>query len=381
MSHTTTKFWSVEFSIMCVINLSVMTAMFMLFPYQMQLLDHFGMTNMESSLCICLFAIGMFLPGPFNSYLVDAYRRKSVCQYSLLVLMLSCVVMEFVPYEAANIVLRIIQGMCFGTFQMSLGGTLVNDMTLSEYRTAADYFYTWFGLMGMPLGSVLGVYLLEAWGTYVLFCSIIVLLAASLVLLMFLHIPFRAPVKASLFSLDRFFFPKAFFLVVNLLPMAVLPTLFVASAASMSNLLMMCAGVAGGFLSHRLFFVDADPRADAVSGLIMVLASVAMMLNPGGQDFMNAAYLFLGIGGSWFFSRILLYFLKLSDHCQRGTLQQTYILTLITGNCLGFYLAHLPLNVCLLTMILTVFSLAFFVLVTHRWFIHKKGRDFKFREV
>ena len=381
MNHSAIRFWNMEFSVMCCINLFVMTAIFMLFPYQMQLLGHFGIGNTESSLCICLFALGMFIPGPFNSFMVDAYRRKRVCQNSLLILVLSCLAMEFFPYKAGCIALRIIQGMCFGTFQMSLGGTLVNDMTVSEFRTPADYFYTWFGLVGMPLGFALGIYLLGTCGTYVVFWSVIALLVLSCLCLFFLHVPFRAPVKASLFSLDRFFSPKSFLLILNLLPLAVLPTLFSGSTTTEDSLWMMCIGVVAGFLSHRLFFIDADPRADAVSGMILVLASIAMMLNPAGKDFMHAAYVLLGIGGSWFTSRILLYFLKLSDHCQRGTLQQTYILTLISGNCVGFYLAHLPMNVYLLAMILTIFSLAFFLLVTHRWFKNKKDRDFKFREV
>ena len=365
---------------MCVANVLVTTAVFMLLPYQMQLLEHFGHQQLESVLAVSLFAVGMFLPGPFNAHMVDAFSRKTVSQLSVLLFFVSCIIMEFSRLEWFFMLLRIFQGACFGTFQMSLGSALVNDLTFSEQRTSADYFYTWFGLFGLPFGIMTGHVVLIHFGPHVLFLAIVCSLLLAWMLLFLLRVPFRAPVKTPLLSTDRFLFIHSFVLMVNLFPVAMIPTMYLGCLQQVQPMLMMLYGLIGGLLVHRILFSHTDPRADAVSGLLMILTSSVMILNPAGYDFMKTAFLLMGVGVSWFCSRLLLYFLKLSGHCQRGTLQQTYILVLITGNCLGFFLGYVVPNVFILTIIVTVFSLFFYIFVAHKWFMRKNVRNFRFRE-
>jgi hypothetical protein len=78
-------------------------------------------------------------------------------------------------------------------------------------------------------------------------------------------------------------------------------------------------------------------------------------------------------------SRFLLFFVKLSRHCQRGTSQSTYFLGWETGLALGlgfgyglFYDCRDMLFYTCLTI--TTVALLMYHFLTHRWFIKHKNR-------
>ena len=78
-------------------------------------------------------------------------------------------------------------------------------------------------------------------------------------------------------------------------------------------------------------------------------------------------------------SRFLLFFIKLSRHCQRGTAQSSYFLATELGLSLGLLLHFLfrlhsetlLLLICLALVVLAFLSYHFYL---HRWFIHHKNR-------
>ncbi|MBP3773761.1 MAG: hypothetical protein ILA34_00225 [Bacteroidaceae bacterium] len=376
-----TRFWNREYIVMCVVNLLVTLSLFMQFPLAAPMFPVGA--GWETAVCVCLFCVGMFLLGPFNAYFVDAYKRKTVCLLSIAALALVVCLLPMCNCLALHGALRLVQGAACATFQMALGSTLINDLSISKRRTATDYFYTWFGLLGIPLGVSAAQYVLSfhlerslvlgIWG---------ILLLISFLLLLSVQVPFRAPDNVPLLSSDRFFHRKAFFLIVNLLPVAMIIGFFITGILSGLCMLLMALGVLVGMFTHRLFFVEADNRADAVVGLVLVMVSVVMFLNPGQMDMTLTASIFMGLGLSLFASRMLLYFLKISDHCQRGTLQHTYLLTLMTGIGMGCLLSHLLLfNIFIVSGVLAFSALLYFLFVSHPWFVRKNGREFRFKEI
>ena len=196
-----------------------------------------------------------------------------------------------------------------------------------------------------------------------------------------LKVPFRAPNRVPLLSLDRFWQPQAWVLVLNLLPVAIVEGMLLGSLILPACLGMAALGLLAAYIVHRNFFESADERADAVAGLLLIMASMALLMMQYETRILYVAFFMLGAGIGWTVSRFLLYFLKLSNHCQRGTLQQTYVLTSCSGMCIGFFLAGTKADTTLLALILSAAALAFYLLVTHRWFKKQGGRDFKFREV
>jgi uncharacterized membrane protein YfcA len=78
-------------------------------------------------------------------------------------------------------------------------------------------------------------------------------------------------------------------------------------------------------------------------------------------------------------SRFLLFFIKLSRHCQRGTSQSTYFLGWETGVSLGIGLGYLLFyqqaeRLLYTALALTLTALAMYHFFTHAWFIRNKNR-------
>ena len=92
-----------------------------------------------------------------------------------------------------------------------------------------------------------------------------------------------------------------------------------------------------------------------------------------------AAPTMIGLGIGIIAARFLLFFIKLSRHCQRGTSQSTFILSWESGIALGIGLgyaffygnSHLAL---VLALSLISIAMALYILFTHTWFIKNKNR-------
>ena len=77
-----------------------------------------SMDDTHIGMVMAAFALGLFLPGAFCSYLVQQYRRNMVFMMSVLVLAAS-MVLPFLPqsvYQNLTVVLawRVLQGAAFG---------------------------------------------------------------------------------------------------------------------------------------------------------------------------------------------------------------------------------------------------------------------------
>lgn len=65
-------------------NLLLFISLYVLFsvlPIEMS--ERLGLPVTETGVIFLFFTLGMFLIGPFHAYLVDAYKRKNVCLFSL----------------------------------------------------------------------------------------------------------------------------------------------------------------------------------------------------------------------------------------------------------------------------------------------------------
>ena len=186
-------FWNAEYCKMCFTHFFITLAVFMRFPMFRAWSGENGETLTSTCFCGAVFCIGMFVPGPFNAYLVDAFRRKRVCLCAITGLALAGPALA----EAATLwqlaAIRLLEGMCFGVFEMSLGGTLINDLSCSQRRTQTDYHFLWFGRLSLPLGLIAAWWLLRGHtSAYLLQASSCAVIAGMLPFIS-LKVPFRAP--------------------------------------------------------------------------------------------------------------------------------------------------------------------------------------------
>jgi uncharacterized membrane protein YfcA len=91
------------------------------------------------------------------------------------------------------------------------------------------------------------------------------------------------------------------------------------------------------------------------------------------------APLLIGCGVSIIASRFLMFFIKLSRHCQRGTSQSTYFLGwesgIALGLAVGYALFYDQSDALIYTaLVLTSIALAMYHFLTHQWFMKHKNR-------
>ena len=131
-------------------------------------------------------------------------------------------------------------------------------------------------------------------------------------------------------------------------------------------------------LAQRFVFRNAELKSEIVSGLILLFAALLMIYTRPFPAVWYLAPAFLGLSIGIVSSRFLLFFIKLSRHCQRGTSQSTYMLGWESGLALGIGIGYACFDetnpMLLVAGVLTVAALAMYNYYTHNWFLTHKNR-------
>ena len=338
-------------------------------------------------MAVC-YGIGLYALGPFCNYLVQNYRRNKVCLLmmallALLLAALSWFTVHTLPMShrvmcSVVFVSAFLTGATFGLSQMLLLSTLVIDECESFLRTEANHHMAWFGRFALSVGPCLAL-LLTAWNRTASLISIGFVVAAFL-LVNLVKFPFKAPDEVPLLSLDRFFLPRGLTLFFCFLPVAMVVGMLVSAIRQPQFYALIMGGFLLAILAEKYVFANAELASQCVSGLICMIVALAMLLLRGNMPVVySIAPVMLGFSVGIIGSRFLLFFVKLSDHCQRGTSQSTYILAwesgLALGLAAGYGLCHAhPSKVLQCGIVISVVVLAFYLLYVHPWYMRNKSR-------
>ena len=264
------------------------------------------------------FVAGMFVSGPFNAYLGDAYRRKHVFVVALLGMAVA--IAGYIYWADALLwpVLAAVQGMCFG-LASAAGVTVSIDITVSGNRTRGNEVYALLSRIGMFTGMLLAFWLYRQEGLEeVLYLSLAFGLLGALEVAR-VYLPFRAPIGVGIVNLDRFLLPRAWVPALNLLSLA------------------FGVGLLIPMLWARCYWA------------LIGLALLAVLIVP--------------------FTKM---FVKLSHHCQRGTANTTCHLAVETGLWTGIAVAaYMSLDATAISEFaggMALFSLAFYLLFTRPYY-------------
>ena len=381
--------WHRDFWLIALTHLFLSVSVYMFIPVlPLWLLSKGTYTSVQTGYVFFAFAGGLWLLGVFCSYLVQRYRRNVVCVMSIFLLMLSTLSLYYEPFFShvfprIPIVafLRLLSGACFGLAQMVLGSTLINDTCESFLRTEANYSASWFQRFSLALGPILGIVVnsLPIGFNGVLCISAFFAIIAA-VLILSVHFPFRAPDESvTLISLDRFFLPQSFPLYLNLLLIAITVGLLLSLNISVRFYSMIMCGFLLALVCQRVVFPNANLKSEVISGLILLLCAILLFKFVHVQTIHYVAPLFIGVAYGLIGTRFLLYFIRLSKHCRRGTAQSTYMLVSETGLFLGMGMGYgifstddsSVLNLSLLLVFLSFLLYHFYV---HLWFVSHKNR-------
>lgn len=377
--------WNRDFWFLVTAELLLNMAVYMLVPTMPQWLLHAKhLTAVETGMAMGAFGVGLYVLGLLCSWLVQRYRRNQVCMWAIGLMTLTIAMLWYADTLPAALVgpwaivgQRLLMGATFGLAQMVLASTLIIDTCESGHRTVANYNASWFARFAMALGPLAGL-LASTWHSFhgvltvAMGCCLTALLLVRLV-----SFPFRAPDdQVRVASFDRFLLPTGHLLFVNLLLVSTVGGLLLTMPLTTMFYAVMMCGFLLALLAQRFIFREAELKSEVVSGLILLVAALLTLLwHP--QSY--AAPLLTGTALGIIAARFLLFFVRLSRHCQRGTSQSMYFLGwesgIALGLCMGYTLFYKQPQPLLITALaLTTAALLMYHLLTHIWIMQHKNR-------
>lgn len=379
------KLWHRDFWLLLWADLMLTMSIYVLIPVLPRwLMRTAGFTPGETGLSMGVFGLGLYLLGSQCSWLVQRYRRNVVCMWAMAAVALNIGLLWYLDSQQPGwadfgVVLfhRLVLGATFGLAQMILSSTLIIDTCESYQRTEANHSASWFARFALSLGPMAGLLVYQFYGFRGVVAGGVGLAVVSLLMVKLVMFPFRAPEEnVHVASLDRFLLPHGFMLFVNLLMVTTVVGLLLSLPLTDWFYAVMMAGFLLALLAQRFVFRDAELKSEVVSGLILLLAALLVLLVSPESP---VAPLLLGIGVGIIGSRFLLFFIKLSRHCQRGTSQSMYFLGWETGIALGLALGYglffdQPSLLLDAALVLTGMSLFMYHFFTHSWFMRNKNR-------
>lgn len=344
-----------------------------------------GATAMDTAIVMGSYGIGLFALGGFCNYLVQRYRRNMVCVWAMVAMVADLAAIYLLSIHTewktteVMVLLRVAMGAVFALAQMVLTSTLVIDTTESNMRTEANHSLGWFGRLAIAAGPLATWGIEQTLGGEMVVVGAAASLAVAIVLILLVDIPFKAPEEdIHKMSCDRFFLSHGFWLFVNLMMVATATGMILSAHSEPIFYGMMMAGFLVALFTQQLVFENAELKSEIITGLFLVGAAQLMTLSGQYVPVTFIAPAFIGIGVGLVGARFLMFFIKLSDHCQRGTSQSTYVLAWESGVALGLFLGFLlSESVELLTwtsLSIIVASFLMYHLFTHCWYLRNKNR-------
>ena len=362
-------------------NLILLTAAsFLLYASVYMLLPAVPIWLMQSGFCnyteiagsVALFGVGVFLPGMFNSFLIDRFRRKHVCLLSLLGLLALTWLYPYTSSLWQIAALRVGQGALFGIATMTLGSTLAIDVTASHRRTSANVALTWMNRLGMALGLSAGVFAFSWGGIQTAVYASVMLGGVAVLLTLFVRVAFRAPLQPPLLSLDRFLLPRSLYPAVCL--MLIASVLGVLAARVYTEFFYLF--LAGGFI---LASIVVGRMLQRMSGRVRMELGTASLVSGFLAfllwDTLTGSYLsavLLGAGIGLCASCLYAVMIEVALHCERGTANNTYQLFwelgIAAGVLLEACLGEAPSTLYLASLCLCALVLLIYELSLHKWY-------------
>ena len=341
-------------------------------------------TPQETGFSMGVFGVGLYLFGPHCSWLVQRYRRNVVCMWAIFFLAVDIALLwyidglrsEFVEFWVI-LLQRLLLGAAFGLAQMVLSSTLIIDTCESYQRTEANHSAAWFARFALTLGPIAGLVAYRMMGFDKMLLGAVGCALLALLLIKNVRFPFRAPEEGiHVASLDRFLLPHGYVLFFNLLLVSTVMGLLLSLPLHELFYALMTGGFLLALAAQHFVFRDAELKSEIITGLVLLSAALLILL---GYPYNPLAPVLVGLGIGVISSRYLLFFIKLSRHCKRGTSQSTFFLGWETGLAIGLTAGYTLLfeayhTLLYVALTLTGLALLMYHFYTHSWFMRNKNR-------
>lgn len=331
--------WNKNFTLLIAANFLLFAAVFMLFPLlHAWMVEEWGWTDFQAALLSVLFGFSMFLPGPFNNYMVDAFKRKDVCTRSIMLVAVLSLLYPYVTMTWMVLSLRMLQGILFAVALMATGSTLVIDVTPTNHRDSANRVFTWSGILGLLVGLVAGIQMggLFTFNQMVYLSAI--LCGAAVLLVSPVQVCFRAPLDVPLCSLDRFFLFRTLLPGINMMVVPVVLGFLFSSIADTFFYLCIGAGFIVYLFIREIFRRPVPGRLQILIGQLFTALGLLALMNIDEGLTLYASGVLVGVGCGFSIGQFLRMMILLPLHCERGSGYHTFQLLWILGMVAGLFL-------------------------------------------
>lgn len=357
------------------------TSLYMLWPMlPVWFMTTYHATPLEAGAITALFGLGILILGPLFAYLVDTFKRKSILLLGILLVVAATGSMMFAGCLLWAILLRLLQGLAYGLAYMASGSTLVIDISQSPRRTDANNSFAWFGRFGLSIGPLVGLLIYHLFNMEMVFYVSALLGAVALLSVLLLNVPFRAPLCPPVFSIDRFWLPRGWIHFLNLLLVALSTGILLATIRSYAFYGVLMIGFFIALWAAKYVFVDADERSEVVSGLILFGCAMLLQITHSLDSAFYTSALLVGVGIGLIVPRFLVFFVKLSEHCERGAANTTEMMAWELGLGLGFFLGYFLIDsqaeqyAYHIVFGFLLLSLVVYLTAAHPWFLKHRIR-------
>lgn len=334
--YDNSRLWTKNFILLSIVNFLVYASTYMLLPATvLRMMEQPSCNYIGIGLSLAVFGIGMFLPGMFNSYLIDRFKRKSICMLSITGMALTGYLHLYIDTLDQLMFLRLAQGALFGMATMTVGSTLVIDVTVSHRRTSANMATNRISLLAIAWGLAVGIGLM----TYSNFENTIyvytVNMVISLLLLVFVGVAFRAPLQSPVISLDRYLLPRALYPAICTTMLSVISGIVIMRIFTFYFYLYLLVGMAIAFLTIRFHWPD---KFKMKLGAFSIAASMMILLTTHAFTESCIASILLGAGMGLCATTLYSIMIQVARHCERGTAHNTFQLFWESGILVGILL-------------------------------------------
>ena len=381
--------WQRGFWLLAIANFLVAMSVYVLVPVMpLWLMEGEGFSAHDAGLAMGAFGVGIFALGGFCSYLVQRYRRNRICMEAI-ILMVICITLlqSFFQHDFGAVekwwvfAQRILFGAVYGLAEMVLASTLIIDKCTSSMRTEANHSTSWFSRFAVALGPMVGLIVYHLTGSFwrvILVSDVCVII--SLLLIRAVKFPFRAPEENThVFSLDRFFLTQGTPLFVNIFLIMLPVGMLFSLALPWMFYAMMMVGFVLALMAQRFVFQNAELKSEVVTGMILIVAAMQIMHVYSIDKVIYVAPTMIGLAIGIIGSRFLLFFIKLSRHCQRGTSSSTFLLGWESSIAIGIGIGYISFSgqsdrLLVVAEVISILSAAMYLSFTHQWFLNHKNR-------
>lgn len=365
--------WTKEMILLSLSNLLLYISLYIFLPtLPYWITENFGCSLTISSVILSAFAIAIFIQGPFNNYLLDAFKRKKVAFWSSVFLSLAALGFMGALSLVIVVALRIIQGIFFSIITTTTSSTLVIDVTPTNKRTLANLSFTRIGRFGMIIGVILGIYLFNKYDMNLLFYVSSALTLISGFFILFIRVPFRAPLKPSLFSLDRFLLPRVLPAAFNMIAIPIILGIMITIIEVNVSYLFLASGFTIGFVLIHSLFKSISSKRELYISAAFVIAGFLLLMFSSSICLSFIAFLIMGIGLSIAANRFYVIIISMPLHCERGSANNTYNLIwelgMLIGVVIGFSLKDYTVTKYIVAIAIILGSLLIYEFKIHKWY-------------